>query len=87
MIDVRAFTVGPVQENAYLVRADAQASHALMINCREVWVYTSAGDHIARDFYLSLDFELIGSACEYANGKTANASDVVLRQKLIAKLY
>jgi GNAT superfamily N-acetyltransferase len=63
------------------------ASHALMINCREIWVYTSAGDHIARDFYLSLDFELIGSACEYANGKTANASDVVLRQKLIAKLY
>ncbi len=32
MIDVRAFTVGPVQENAYLVRADAQATCALMID-------------------------------------------------------
>ena len=32
MIDVRAFTVGPVQENAYLVRADAQATRALMID-------------------------------------------------------
>lgn len=32
MIDVREFTVGPVQENAYLVRADAQATRALMID-------------------------------------------------------
>lgn len=32
MIDVRELTVGPVQENAYLVRADAQASRALMID-------------------------------------------------------
>ena len=32
MIDVRAFTVGPVQENAYLVRADARATRALMID-------------------------------------------------------
>jgi glyoxylase-like metal-dependent hydrolase (beta-lactamase superfamily II) len=32
VIDVRAFTVGPAQENAYLVRADAQASRALMID-------------------------------------------------------
>jgi glyoxylase-like metal-dependent hydrolase (beta-lactamase superfamily II) len=32
MTDVRAFTVGPVQENAYLVRADPQATRALMID-------------------------------------------------------
>jgi hydroxyacylglutathione hydrolase len=32
MIDVRAFTVGPVQENAYLVRSGAQETHALMID-------------------------------------------------------
>ena len=32
MTDVRAFTVGPVQENAYLVRTDAQARRALMID-------------------------------------------------------
>jgi glyoxylase-like metal-dependent hydrolase (beta-lactamase superfamily II) len=32
MIDVRAFTVGPVQENAYLLRATPQAIRALMID-------------------------------------------------------
>jgi hydroxyacylglutathione hydrolase len=32
VIDIRAFTVGPVQENAYLVRAEAQATRALMID-------------------------------------------------------
>jgi hydroxyacylglutathione hydrolase len=32
VIDVHAFTVGPVQENAYLVRAGAQATRALMVD-------------------------------------------------------
>jgi hydroxyacylglutathione hydrolase len=32
MTDVRAFTVGPVQENAYLVRSGAEATRALMID-------------------------------------------------------
>jgi hydroxyacylglutathione hydrolase len=32
VIDVREFTVGPVQENAYIVRANAQATRALMID-------------------------------------------------------
>lgn len=32
MIDVRAFSVGPIQENAYLVRSSPQASRALMID-------------------------------------------------------
>jgi hydroxyacylglutathione hydrolase len=32
MTDVRAFTVGPVQENAYLVRSSAEATRALMID-------------------------------------------------------
>ena len=30
--DVRAFTVGPVQENCYIVRADADATHALIVD-------------------------------------------------------
>jgi hydroxyacylglutathione hydrolase len=30
--DVRAFTVGPVQENAYILRADGDATQALMID-------------------------------------------------------
>jgi hydroxyacylglutathione hydrolase len=32
MIDVRAFTVGPVQENAYLLRSGPDAGRALMID-------------------------------------------------------
>lgn len=31
-LDVRAFTVGPVQENSYIVRADAQATKALLVD-------------------------------------------------------
>ena len=31
-MDVRAFTVGPLQENAYLVRADASADRALLVD-------------------------------------------------------
>lgn len=31
-LDVRAFTVGPVQENCYIVRADAQATKAVIVD-------------------------------------------------------
>jgi len=31
-LDVRAFTVGPVQENSYIVRADATASRAVIVD-------------------------------------------------------
>lgn len=30
--DVRSFTVGPVQENSYIVRADAQATSAILVD-------------------------------------------------------
>jgi hydroxyacylglutathione hydrolase len=32
MIDVRSFTVGPMQENAYLVRSDTEATRALIVD-------------------------------------------------------
>jgi hydroxyacylglutathione hydrolase len=31
-LDVRAFTVGPVQENSYIVRASSEASHAVLVD-------------------------------------------------------
>jgi hydroxyacylglutathione hydrolase len=31
-LDIRAFTVGPVQENSYIVRADANATRALIVD-------------------------------------------------------
>jgi ribosomal protein S18 acetylase RimI-like enzyme len=57
---------------------------AQKINCREIWVYTDTEDRIARDFYISLDFEVMGSAHECAYGKTTNPSDLVMRRKLVA---
>jgi ribosomal protein S18 acetylase RimI-like enzyme len=62
------------------------AEEAQKINCREIWVYTDAEDHAARDFYFSLDFEVIGSAHAWAHGKTADPTDVVLRRKLVANV-
>lgn len=32
MMDVRTFTVGPIQENAYLIRADAHSKSALLVD-------------------------------------------------------
>ena len=32
MIDVRAFTVGPIQENAYIVRANVEAQRAVIVD-------------------------------------------------------
>jgi hydroxyacylglutathione hydrolase len=32
MIDVRSFTVGPIQENAYIVRASSRATRALLVD-------------------------------------------------------
>jgi len=31
-LDVRAFTVGPVQENSYIVRVDSDATHAVLVD-------------------------------------------------------
>jgi hypothetical protein len=58
------------------------ARRAQEINCREIWVYTGAEEHIARDFYIGLDFEVIGPAHEWAHAKTADPTDVLLRRKL-----
>src|SRR5208282_4505321 len=55
---------------------------ARTINCREIWVYTGSDDHIARSFYTSLDFKVLGPAKECAPGKTMSPSDVVLRRQL-----
>jgi hypothetical protein len=35
-----------------------------MMNCKEIWVYAASHDHIARSFYMSLDFRILGPARE-----------------------
>ena len=49
---------------------DFLASHARTINREEILVYTGSDDHIARSFYTSLDFKVVGHAHECAPGNT-----------------
>jgi RimJ/RimL family protein N-acetyltransferase len=50
----------------------------------ELWVYTDRHNEVARIFYLSLAFEVLGPASDYAPGKTMDDSDIVLRRILAA---
>jgi RimJ/RimL family protein N-acetyltransferase len=50
----------------------------------ELWVYTDRHDEVARIFYLSLGFEVLGPASDYAAGKTMDDSDIVLKRILAA---
>ena len=50
----------------------------------ELWVYTDRHDEVARIFYLSLGFEVLGAASDYAAGKTMDNSDIVLKRILAA---
>ena len=49
----------------------------------ELLVYTGSHDDVARIFYISLGFEVMGSALEHARGKTMDDSDIVLRRALL----
>jgi GNAT superfamily N-acetyltransferase len=48
----------------------------------ELWVYTDLHDDVARSFYTSLGFEVLGPASEYAPGRTTDDSDIVLKRIL-----
>jgi RimJ/RimL family protein N-acetyltransferase len=54
------------------------------MDCNELWVYTGSSDEAAMHFYTKLGFQRLGSARDYAPGKTMDDSDVVL--KLIINL-
>src|SRR5262249_29404256 len=51
---------------------------AVAAGSTELWVYTGVDDDVTRSFYASLGFEVLGSASEYAPGKTSDDSDIVL---------
>jgi ribosomal protein S18 acetylase RimI-like enzyme len=48
----------------------------------ELWVYTGFHDDVARNFYISLGFEVLGPASDYAPRKTMDDSDIVLKLRL-----
>jgi GNAT superfamily N-acetyltransferase len=52
--------------------------------CTELLVYTGSHDDVARLFYVSLGFEVLGPARDCAPGKTMDDSDIVLRRILAA---
>ncbi len=60
----------------------AIADHARTISCKELWVYTDRSADIAKGFYLSQGFELLGPAIELAPEQTMHDSDIVLRRIL-----
>ena len=65
----------------------AGAIHALIefarsLDCKELWVYTGSSDHVAVGFYQSLGFESLGTAADWAPGRTMDDSDIVLRRIL-----
>jgi GNAT superfamily N-acetyltransferase len=53
---------------------------AKSIAVKELWVYAGAADDIAVSFYKSLGFEVLGSAGNWAPGRTMDDSDIVLRR-------
>jgi ribosomal protein S18 acetylase RimI-like enzyme len=52
------------------------------IGSQELWVYTGSSDDVAVSFYKGLGFEVLGSAAEWAPGRTMDDSDIVLRRML-----
>jgi ribosomal protein S18 acetylase RimI-like enzyme len=55
---------------------------ARSIGSQELWVYTDSSSDVAVSFYKSLGFEVLGSAAEWARGRTMEDSDIVLRRML-----
>jgi ribosomal protein S18 acetylase RimI-like enzyme len=58
------------------------ADYARRTASKELLVYTASSDEIARSFYTSLGFELLGPASDYAPGKTMEDFDIVLKLRL-----
>jgi glyoxylase-like metal-dependent hydrolase (beta-lactamase superfamily II) len=76
MTDVRAFTVGPVQENAYLVRSGAGATRALMIDPGEeprrlLDATRALGVEIEAILITHCHFDHIGAVAPIARATTA----------------
>jgi len=61
---------------------EAIKDYAPTVGCKELWVYTESSDQVAQSFYLSQEFELLGSASDYAHGQTMSDFDIVLRRRL-----
>jgi len=49
---------------------------------KALWVFTDSGNEIAQSFYISIGFELLGPARDWAPSSTLDRSDLVLKRTL-----
>jgi ribosomal protein S18 acetylase RimI-like enzyme len=78
------FAIRPqFRRQGFGTKAIQHLCHAATIaGTTELWVYTDSYNDVARTFYTSLGFEVLGQASVYAPGKTMDDSDIVLRRIL-----
>jgi hydroxyacylglutathione hydrolase len=88
-LDVRAFTVGPVQENSYIVRADAHASSALLVDPgdeadRLLTAIESLGVQIDAILVTHCHFDHIGAVAPVARATGAPVYCPVIERPVLA---
>ncbi|MCW3034297.1 MAG: beta-lactamase domain protein [Solirubrobacterales bacterium] len=88
-LDVRSFTVGAVQENSYIVRADAQASRAVIIDPgdeaeRLLAAATDLGVTIEAVLLTHTHFDHIGAVAPVARATGAPVYCPVIEQPVLA---
>jgi hydroxyacylglutathione hydrolase len=88
-LDVRMFTVGPLQENAYIVRADEQAARAVMIDPGEeaerlLQAARALGVEIEAILITHCHFDHVGAVAPVAKATGAPVYCPELEQMLLA---
>ncbi len=88
-LDVRAFTVGPVQENAYIVRSDGEADRAVLIDPGEeaerlLDAAQALGARIEAILITHCHFDHIGAVAPVAHGSGAPVYCPVIERQALA---
>jgi len=88
-LDVRAFTVGPVQENSYIVRADASARRALIVDPGEeperlLGAADELGVEIEAILVTHCHFDHIGAVAPVAQATGAEVYCPVIERPVLA---
>ncbi|MCW3067440.1 MAG: fold metallo-hydrolase [Solirubrobacterales bacterium] len=88
-LDVRSFTVGPVQENSYIVRADASATHAVIVDPGEeserlLRAAKELGVEIDAILVTHCHFDHIGAVAPVARATGAEVYCPIIEQPVLA---
>jgi hydroxyacylglutathione hydrolase len=90
-LDVRSFTVGPVQENAYIVRADSDAKRALIVDPGEeaerlLEAVRTLGVEIEAILITHCHFDHIGAVAEMARATGAPVYCPEIEREVLADI-